>query len=211
MLDQIRKEHGTMGIAVGKWEAAPWKQTLREHSRAAQVVAEFLTRDFDESTFPYDGNPFSVLERNFVLAGFCMRRLAEKLLLTDRLNEQAFSFRCFPAVSDNFRPPLPSSTSNMFYENYRFDTPGTASLTIRDFGNEVVHSSHIGVVTEPELLPVGIVVASDWRLSKRLLHLTFHEWADLCGTVLADRVVVASDDWDPETQQTNRSYAPRGV
>jgi hypothetical protein len=201
-LTKAERELGKMGIAVGRWEAEPWKQTLREHGRAAQVVAEFLTHDFDDSTFPYDGNPFSVFEQNFVLACFCMRRLAEKLLLTDRLNERMFSFRCFPAVKENFRPPLPSSTSNMFYQNYRFDTPETASLTIRDFGNEVVHSSHVGVVTEPELLPVGIVVASDWRLSKRLLHLTFNEWADLCGTVLADRVVVASDQRDPETGQT---------
>lgn len=191
-----------MGIAVGTWEAGPWKQTLREHARAAQVVAEFLSHDFDQSTFPYDGNPFSVFERNFVLACFCMRRLAEKRLLTDRLNEKNVTFTCFPAVTENFRHPLPSSTSNSFYRNYRFDAPDTASLTIRDFGNEVVHSSHVGVVTEPDLVPVGIVVASDWRLSKRLLHLTLTEWADLCGTVLADRVVVASDERDPETGQT---------
>ncbi len=191
-----------MGIAVGTWEAGPWKQSLREHARAAQVVAEILSHDFDDATFPYDGNPFPVFERNFVLACFCMRRLAEKRLLTDRLNEKAVPFRCFPAVAENFRPPLPSLTSNMFYQNYRFDAPEAFSLTIRDFGNEVVHSSHIGVVTEPDLLPVGIVVASDWRLSKRLLHLTLIEWADLCQTVLADRVGLTSDEWNPETGQT---------
>lgn len=188
-----------MGIAVGQWEAEPWKQSLREHGRASQVVAEFLAHDHEDATFPYDGNPFSVFERSFVLAGFCMRRLAEKRLLTDRLNEKRFSFRCFPAVSENFRPPLPGKTSNMFYQNYRFDAAETAPLTIRDFGNEVVHSSHVGVVTEPELLPIGIVVASDWRLSKRLLHLTLFEWADLCGSVLSDRVALFTDEWDPKT------------
>ena len=188
-----------MGVAVGKWEAGPWKASLREHWRVAQVVAEFLAHDHEDSTFPYVGNPFAVFEQSFVLAGFCMRRLAEKHLLTDRLNEKLVSFRCFPAVDENFRPPLPGSTSNMFYQNYRFDAPETAPLTIRDFGNEVVHSSHVGVVTEPEMLPVGIVVASDWRLYKRLLHLTFTEWADLCGSVLADRVALASDEWNHET------------
>lgn len=191
-----------MGIAVGHWEAGPWKRSLREHWRVAQVVAEFLAHDHEDGTFPYDGNPFSVFEQSYVLAGFCMRRLAEKRLLTDRLNEKLISFRCFPAVSEDFRPPLPGKTSNMFYQSYRFDAPETVSLTIREFGNEVVHSSHVGVVTEPELLPVGIVVASDLRLSKRLLHLTFAEWADLCGSVLADHVALSSDEWDPETGET---------
>lgn len=191
-----------MGIAVGTWEAEPWKQSLREHGRVAQVVAEFLAHDHEDATFPYDGSPFSVFEHSFVMAGFCMRRLAEKRLLTDRLNTKLHSFRCFPAVSKYFRPPLPGKTSNMFYRNYCFEELETASLTVRDFGNEVIHSSHVGVVTEPELLPVGIVVASDWRLSKRLLHLTFTEWADLCGDVLADRVALFSDEWDPETGET---------
>ena len=188
-----------MGIAVGTWEAGPWKETLREHARAAQVVAEFLTHGFDNSTSPYDGNPFSVFERNFVLACFCMRRLSEKRLLTDRLNRKTLPFRCFPAVAENFRPPLLSSTSNRFYQNYRFDIAGEVSLTVRDFGNEVVHCSHVGVVTDPELLPAGIVVASDLRLTSRLIHLTLGEWAELCQTVLADRVVVQSDEWDPQT------------
>jgi hypothetical protein len=193
-----------MGIAVGRWEAEPWKECLRKHGRASQVVAEYMTYHFDDSTFPYDGNPFSVFEQNFVMAGFCMRRLAEKRLLTDRLNEKLFTFRCFPAITENFRSPLPASTSNMFFQNYCFNNPDTVSLNLRDFGNEIVHSSHVGIVTETDddLLPIGIVVASDWRLSKRLLHITFNEWADLCGTVLGDRIVVTSDEWDPDTGQT---------
>lgn len=188
----------SMGIAVGRWAAEPWKDMLAHHGRIAHVCAEFAIAQDDEATFPYSGELFSVFESSFVMAAFAIRRLSEKRLLTDRLNGQKWSVTSYPATAE-VRPPLPSSTSNGFYHGYRFDKLGSHTLTLKEFGHEVIHSSNLGIVTEPEGPPCGILVASDFRLGHRVLHITLKQWETMCRSVLDDRVYVTGDRWDPDT------------
>ena len=190
-----------MGIASGTWDAGPWRDSLSHYGRIVHVCVEFAIAQNEDQIFPYDGDFFGVFERSFVIAAFSIRRLAEKRLLTDSLNERKWSVTSYPA-SDKVRPPLPGSTSNEFYRGYRFDKRSADDLTLKEFGNEVIHSSNLGIVTEPEGVSCGIVVASDHRLSRRLLHVTVDDWATMCSAVLEDRVYIASDDWDPITGKT---------
>ena len=187
-----------MGIASGDWNPEIWKLTLAHHGRIAHVCVEFAICRHDEATFPYDGDPFSTFEISFVLAAFCIRRLSEKRLLTDALNEKKWSITSYPAT-EMVRKPFASRSSNDFYRGYEFVKRGTHTLTLKELGHEVIHSSNLGIVTEADSLPTGIVVASDNRLTKRLPHIGLEQWAEICRAVLDDRVHYSSDGWNPET------------
>lgn len=187
-----------MGIAVGRWDSRLWKETLAHHGRIARVCAEFAIAQDDEATFPYDGDLFGAFETSFVLAAFCIRRLSEKRLLTDALNEKKWGVGMYPS-SEAIRQPYVGHSSNGFYRGYKFDKRGTHTLTLKELGHEIIHSSNLGIVTEEDELPIGIVVASDNRLSKRVLHISLDQWTEVCFAVLDDRVYSESDQWNPET------------
>lgn len=187
-----------MGIVSGSWKPEIWKATLAHHGRIAHVCAEFAIAQDDEAIFPYDGNPFSAFEISFVLAAFCIRRLSEKRLLTDALDEKKWSFTSYPAT-DKVRRPFASQSGNAFYRGYQFDKQSTNTLTLKEFGHEVIHSSNLGIVTESEGPPIGIVVASDHRLIKRLIHIDLNRWSEMCRAVIDDHVYFASDNWDPDS------------
>jgi hypothetical protein len=190
-----------MGIVSGRWTPEHWKHLLRHHGRIVHACVQFAIAQDHEAIFPYEGDPFGTFEASLVLAAFSIRRLSEKRLLTDSLNETMWSVTMYPSKPE-VRPPLPGSTSNAFYQSYQMDKQGRHTLKLRDLGNEIIHSSNLGIVTEPEGLPLGIVVASDNRLARRILHLSLDQWGAMCRAVLDDRVYIASDEWNPDTGET---------
>lgn len=187
-----------MGIVSGHWSAEALKDLLSHHGRIVHTCVQFAIAQDDEAIFPYDGDLFSTFETSFVLAAFAIRRLVEKRLVTDSLNNRKWSVTMYPSKPD-VRPPLPGSTSNGFYRGYLFDKKGSHTLSLKELGHEVIHSSNLGIVTEPEELPLGIVVASDHRLTRRILHLTLEQWSSMCRAVLDDRIALATDEWNPKT------------
>jgi len=48
----------------------------------------------------------------------------------------------------------------------------TKRLKINDVANEIIHSSQIMFVHDEETIPTGLLIASDWHLKDRLLHLS---------------------------------------
>ncbi len=181
-----------MPISYGRWQSYPWKNELALQSgRVAIHYAEMLSDDFEGEHSPMD-----MLDRAIVLASFTMRRMFEKRLVTDKLAGEIIAVRTFPtAHSDEFRPPFISDSGPAF-RNYSFEKASTKYLKINDVANEIIHASQLMFVHDEETIPTGLLIASDWHLKDRLLHLTIEEFCAMAKLVLDDRVTFGSDRWD---------------
>lgn len=185
-----------MPISSTRWQDYPWKNELAlQAERAIAHGREVIDEDFGG-----DHSPLDMLERALVLAGFCIRRMIEKRLVTDTFAESKRAVRSFPARSaEAFRPPFRSSSGGMAFNNYAFDAPAILEMTAGELANEIIHSSQLMVLDGEDFAADGFLIASDWHLKKRVLHLPFDEFAAFAASVLDDRVYFTSDQWDPET------------
>jgi hypothetical protein len=68
-----------------------------------------------------------------------------------------------------------------------------------DLANEIIHTSQIMVVHDELEIGDGLLIASDWNLKNRILHLTIDEFQSFVRTVLEDRIRVTVDSRDFET------------
>lgn len=185
-----------MPISSTWWQDYPWKNELAlQTERAIAHGREVINEERSGSHSPLD-----MLERAIVLAGFCIRRLIEKKLVTDAFAETKLAVRSFPARSDGaFRPPYSGSSGGTAFRNYDFRAPVILKMTAGELANEIIHSSQLMVLDGEEFAADGFLIASDWHLKKRVLHMSFDEFSAFAGSVLDDRVLATTDSWDPET------------
>ena len=176
------------------WESYPWKNELAE--QLDRVEVHFAEAADDE----YEGehNPLHMLERALVLAAFAVRRMIEKRLVTDRLVSHSVSIRSFPARG-RLRRPMHGASGGQVFENYDFEAPAVLNLPMAKVANEIIHSSQLLVLSGLGLVKDGLLIASDFGLKTRLLHLTIEEFRGYARLVLDDRIRLSADDWDHET------------
>jgi hypothetical protein len=98
-----------------------------------------------------------------------------------------------------FRLPYISHSGGSAFQNYNFGEGKMNRLTISDLANEIIHASQLMFVQGEDKIPDGLLIASDWHLKDRLLHLTIEEFAGMVKQVLDDRVLGSLDQWDFET------------
>lgn len=198
----VKKALGTstselhMPISSARWQAYPWKNELvLQAERGVAHGREVIDEDFRGSH-----NPLDMLDRAIVLAGFCIRRLIEKKLVTDAFAASKRAVLSFPArTGETFKPPFRSESGGNAYSNYDFDAPQIIEMAVGDLANELIHSSQLMVLDGEEFAANGFLIASDWHLTKRVLHMSFDEFTAFAASVLDDRVYFKSDQWDPET------------
>jgi hypothetical protein len=184
-----------MPISYNPWPTYSWKNELAvQRERVGLHFAELLQDEFSG-----DHNPWDMLERALVLAGFAIRRMFEKRLVTDRLAAETVSIRIFNSNLDNLRQPFVGESGGHAFESYDFEATGTQEITLNDLANEIIHSSQLMFVNGEPSIPTGLLIASDWHMSKRLLHLTIDEFMTLSKRVLDDTVRAKTDRWDWET------------
>ena len=184
-----------MPISSTHWVAYPWKNEISlQMERVTLHLSEVLNEDYEGEHSPLDR-----LERALVIAAFSIRRMIEKRLVTDVLANRTFPVRSFPAEADDFRRPFHGQTGGETYSNYDFENAEILSLTIKRLADEVIHSSQLMVVGGDEPVPNGLLIASDYHLGRRVLHLTIEEFTKIAEAVLLDQVRMASDRWDPDT------------
>jgi hypothetical protein len=95
-----------MTISYGYWQGYTWKNELAVQS---ERVAPHFNEIFSASS-EAEHNPMHMLDRAIVLAGFSVRRMIEKKLVTDRLVEEKMLVRSFAANHvDKIRTPLPTA------------------------------------------------------------------------------------------------------
>ncbi len=189
-----------MPISSFDWQAYPWKNELHQQmDRAIAHGLEFLNDDFKG-----DHSPGDMLERAFVMAAFSVRRMTEKKLVTDKLANSTRAVGSLVAVaSTDFRQPFHRSSGGHAYNDYDFSRPVTINMKVSDLANEIIHSSQFMVLGSEQFAEDGFLVASDWHLKERVLHLSFVEFRSFCEAVLDDKVVMASDSWDPDTGEAS--------
>lgn len=176
------------------WEAYPWKNELATQAeRVEQHFAEVLDDNFEG-----DWSPLHMLERALVLSAFAMRRMIEKRLVTDELKTRSYRFTTYLAA-EAYRAPAHGSTGGYVFDNYKLEKPIALALRLAELANEIIHSSQLLVIFGPGNPSTGLLIASDWKMQKRIIHLTIEEFRDSVDAVLNDRVIRATDSWDPET------------
>jgi hypothetical protein len=185
-----------MPISYGRWQSYPWKNELALQSeRVAIHYRELLSDDFDG-----EHNPMDMLDRAIVLAGFAIRRMFEKRLITDKLARDEILLRTFPSKhSRKVRRPYVSDSGRWAFQNYNFEKAEKKGLKIGDLANEIIHASQLMFVSNEDAIPTGLLIASDWHLKDRVLHLTIEEFTNVASRVLKDEVNSTSDRWDPDT------------
>ena len=187
-----------MTISYGPWQSYTWKNELAlQRERVGVHFAEMLQTEFSS-----DHSPWHMLERALVLAGFAMRRMFEKRLVTDLLATETVNIRIFNSNLDNMRRPF-FGWSGGELQSYDFEAAGTQEMTLNDLANEIIHSSQLMFVDHEPSIPTGLLIASDRHLNKRLLHLTLDEFMALSNRVLDDVVRATSDRWDSETRRVH--------
>lgn len=185
-----------MTITSARWEAYPWKNEIR--LQADRAIAHGLEAVDEE--FEGEHSPIHMMERAIVLAAFAIRRLIEKRLVTDSFASSKRSVRAFRAAStERFHPPFHSQSGGHAFRNYDFSTPEVVSMTPGELANEIIHSSQLMVAGSEPFAADGFLVASDWHLTRRVLHLSFAEFGEFAQSVRDDRVASMTDRWDPET------------
>jgi hypothetical protein len=182
-----------MSILSMHWAEYPWKNELQlQAERVLKHMAEALDEDFHEEHSPMD-----MLERAIALAAFSMRRMIEKRLVTDALTACTVNVQSFPAKIEGFRPPFHGASGGRAYANYHFDKPEVLSLKVKSLADEIIHSSQLMLIAGDGQVADGLLIASDWHLKKRLLHLTPADFIRLVRAVLDDRITSLSESWNP--------------
>lgn len=176
------------------WEAYPWKNELAiQAERVEKHFAEVLDEGFEG-----DWSPLHMLERALVLSAFAMRRMIEKHLVTDELKSRSYLFTTYLA-SETYRLPFHGSTGGRVFDNYMLGEPTPSRLRLTELANEIIHSSQLLVLYGPKNPSAGLLIASDWKMQKRIIHLTINEFRVGVDAVLNDRVALASENRDPKT------------
>ena len=184
-----------MSIHYGEWPAYSWKNELATQvERVKAHFAEMVAEEFDGEHSPLD-----MLDRAIVLAAFAIRRMVEKRLVTDKLRDEEGPVRAYPSRAANFRPRFVGRCGGEIFRSYDLEHAGTTPMKVGDLANEIIHASHLMVVHGEARIPTGLLIASDWNLKKRLLHLTIEEFSAAAQRVLDDRVTAATESWDPAT------------
>ena len=183
--------HYVGNIIFKEWESYPWKNELSCQSERAVIhFNEVFSEDFEREHEPLD-----MLDRAIVLAGFSVRRLIERKLVTDRLAKTKISVRSFVTKPDvEFRTPFHSLMGGDYLiHNVDWEKQEPISLSYNELANEIIHSSQIMVCAKNQKMEAGLLIASDWNVKRRLLHLTIDEFTSYVRAVLDDRVTSMMD------------------
>jgi hypothetical protein len=183
-----------MGTMWGRWESYPWKNELATQSERVTVHFDEILSD----SFEGEHRPFDMLDRAIVLSAFAVRRLIEKRLVTDRIAEAKIKVRTFARSHvGNFKAPFHyESGVYPLRNNYDLEKEIAVSFSYTELANEIIHASQIMIVSEEPKISEGLLIASDWRLKDRILHMTIDEFQSFVRAVLDDRVRATSDSID---------------
>lgn len=188
LLGQDDKSIGVLGS--DRWQDYTWKNELyTQANRSLMHFEEYLDDAYDGAS-----NPFHMFERSFILSGFIIRRMSETRLITDALRDRKIHIRCFNKrkdveVVDAWR----GSTGPRALDGYAFEKPQKATMSVQEFGDEVIHASQLAIGCNFRKFGDGIFLASDKRYKKRLLHITPKEFKNVVELVLHDQIKFAAD------------------
>jgi len=179
-----------MTISYSDWQSYAWKNELRvQLDRVLVHCGEIIN-----NKVAGDHNPLDMLERALALAAFSIRRLIEKRLVTDLFASRKLRVRTFSVVGNNlFRTPFLRESGGDLYNNYQLKEPAFVEMKPKWIGDEIIHSSQLMTIYGDAGIADGLLIASDHRMKKRILHFPLAEFADFANAALSDLVGIATD------------------
>src|ERR1700733_10104290 len=97
----------------------------------------------------------------------------EKRLVTDELRSKKIELRTFVASAEHeFRRPFHSQSGGDFFHNYEYASPVKEFFSLKGLADEIIHSSQLMTIHGADFIENGILVASDWHLQSRVIHLS---------------------------------------
>lgn len=193
-LEEMRR-HGA--ISYSDWADYAWKEELHtQRDRVLQHLEEIASEAETEH------NPYHMLERAFSLAAFCMRRLIECRLVTDRFRDAELPIHQIARKAKKWpegRDPFLSSTGGEVFKNFDMKTRASVSMKPKQIADRFLHARIIAVLEGSVYLPDGLLIASDHQMKRALFHVTSQEFDGLVRGFLDD-VIQFQQDWiDTET------------
>lgn len=189
-------------VNFAEWAGYAWKNELLE--QRARVLLH-LKEIFEEHETQH--NPFHMLERAFGITAFCMRRLIECHLVTDRFRETELTIYQIP-IAENVerREHFRRFTGGNFYNNYSMTVREPRKRKPKYISDKFLHARIIATLSDSEHLPNGLLVASDHQAKENLFHMTESEFDSMVWAFLNDTVHSEADGYDAET---GKVYARR--
>ena len=184
-------------VSYADWAGYAWKNEL--NMRRKHVLNYFAELLGDVET---DHNPHHQLECAFGVAAFCMRRLIECRLLTDKFCCTKRTIYEIPTSDEgqhSFRQSFLRSTGAHFFSNYTMSKRVRTELTPKKISDRFLHAQTLAALSGSEYIPDGILVASDHQQSVSLFHITANEYSELVDAFLGDFVRLEQDLIDPDT------------
>lgn len=194
-LYELRLSGGS--ITYSDWAGYAWKNELYEQKTRVLKYFPEVVGDKVE-----DHNPNHMLERAFSLAAFCMRRLIECRLVTDRFVNSDLPIHEISRSSQGENSEiLLRSTGGDFFSRYDMTCRSEKLCNPKHVSNKFLHARFIAVVSYSPHLPNGLIVASDHQSKHSLFHLTPEEFDSLVHAFLDDEVVSERDWINPESRK----------
>ena len=189
-----------MVISYSTWADYAWKNEL---STQKNRVLQHLDEIINEAET--DHNPHHMLERALGLAAFCMRRLIECRLVTDRFRDAQLPVHTIPRLERDQRKgrePYRDWTGGGLLETYDLNARISNPQKPSEVANRILHARVIAIVSGSNHLSDGLLIASDRQMDHSVYHFTRLEFDQLVEAFLSDRVVFEKDWVDAETGKT---------
>ena len=138
-----------------------------------------------------------MLERAIGVASICMRRLIECRLVTDRFRDMQLEVHEISAKTGvEWREPFVSQTASQIFNNYDMKSRHLQKRTPKTISDKMLHARVIGVLSNSEYMPDGLLIASDIQSKKQLFHFTPVEIDAVFDAFLIDEVTYALDGYE---------------
>ena len=188
-------------VIYSDWAGYAWKNELHEQrDRVLRHISEIIDEEVTEH------NPHHMLERAFSVAAFCMRRLIECHLVTDRFRGSHLpicEIARTPGEWPDSRDPFIRSTGGNFFDNFDMKTRVQVARKPKPIADKFLHARFIAVLSGSVYLPDGLLVASDHQARHSLFHMTSQEYNCIARAFLDDQIKSESDRIDIETGQVH--------
>lgn len=195
--DDIKEMLRFGSVSYSDWAGYAWKNELHEQRNRVLLHFRELIEELET-----DHNPHHMLERAFSVSAFCMRRLIECRLVTDRFRDSdlpIFEIARKPGEWPETRDPFLCSTGGNFFDNFNMKNRSRVSRKPKLVADKFLHARFVALLSGSEYLPDGLLVASDHQAKHSLFHMTIEDYDEIVHAFLGDQVKLKKDWVDIET------------
>ena len=190
-------------ISYSDWAGYAWKNELRDQRDRVLLHLREIIEEADT-----EHNPHHMLERAFSVSAFCMRRLLECRLVTDRFRDgdmPIFEISRKPGEWPETCDPFLRSTGGEFFKNFDMKKRSKFFRKPKLIADKFLHARFVAILSGSKYLPDGLIVASDYQAKHSVFHMTIQDYNQIVCRFLDDQVMIEYDWLDTETGKVHAS------